>query len=79
MSQPAAPANLNIRVFTQSGPTSDIGRRLNITSPGLDVFSDVEFVQTGEPLMLSIPTVKTNSAAPRASRQTLAGPRYRAP
>jgi hypothetical protein len=25
MSQPAAPANLNIRVFTQSGPISDIG------------------------------------------------------
>jgi hypothetical protein len=24
MSQPAAPANLNIRVFTQSGPKSDI-------------------------------------------------------
>jgi len=26
MSQPAAPENLNIRVFTQSGPETDIGR-----------------------------------------------------
>jgi len=28
MSQPAAPENLNIRVFTQSGSEGDIGERL---------------------------------------------------
>jgi hypothetical protein len=27
MSQPAALANLNIRVFTQSGPISDMGQQ----------------------------------------------------
>src|SRR5256885_3878401 len=29
MSQPAKPANLNIRVFTQSGPETDVGQTLS--------------------------------------------------
>jgi hypothetical protein len=31
MSQPAAPCNRNIRVFTQSGPKADIASRLGLS------------------------------------------------